>query len=750
MTRPSTAITVSWPDDTIRLRSVTGPIVQRREQAREARTGRVPERGCESTSSCHPRSMARRGRSTAPASRMPRPAAERDRGSGGRSPAIVRAMEDRAIAARWLGPDGLPRRVGPPEATRGRPAPTDGSATSCCSSSIRPSSRSAGRPTSRMSSPTAGRARATGHRGAARRARRRGDLPRAGPAGRLPDPAARRPRPAPAALRPRPRGGARRHVPRVRRRGRPARRAPGLLGGRRMARRRARSARSGSASSAGVAYHGIALNVDVDLADFDLIDPCGMPGLVSTSIAAELGRPERGGRPPTTSPAPRPCSRRPSPATWARRWTATCRPSPIPPPNARPSSGSPTPCRPEPDRRRGREPGPVRAPQGRDHRLVGRDGRRPHVRARAVRPRRPSQIEDRGDCFNCRIPAGDGIRLRTLKDFAFTVAGTEEEAHAREGSVAQVTLSDARAAGAWSTVVAPPQRAPAAARRRRSEVIEGLLQRCRDEIGAARRAARTQHLQVVQNWGAQAGARTNHLCFDLYDLPQIPHRIAEELGGAARFLIREGECPYCRLVREEVRRPDHLLYADDHAVAFAPYASRSPFEVWVVPRRHDADFSRASDADLAAAAEALRQVLGRLAASLDGPPYNLVLHTRPAPGGGRRDVPLALGDPPTAARDRRPRARDRPAGQPGLAGGRGRGAADGPGGGRDAGASDCDDAAGGGRRHTPSHCLSLRHRRSERNAPDRRAHPIDTNGARRGRRPVRARSADAPCPWGSP
>jgi lipoyl(octanoyl) transferase len=40
----------------------------------------------------------------------------------------------------------------------------------------------------------------------------------------------------------------------------------------------------------GVSYHGIALNIDVDLRDFDLIDPCGMPGLVSTSIAEELGR----------------------------------------------------------------------------------------------------------------------------------------------------------------------------------------------------------------------------------------------------------------------------------------------------------------------------------------------------------------------------------------------------------------------------------------------------------------------------
>jgi lipoyl(octanoyl) transferase len=40
----------------------------------------------------------------------------------------------------------------------------------------------------------------------------------------------------------------------------------------------------------GVTYHGIALNVNVDLADFDLIDPCGEPGARTTSIANELGR----------------------------------------------------------------------------------------------------------------------------------------------------------------------------------------------------------------------------------------------------------------------------------------------------------------------------------------------------------------------------------------------------------------------------------------------------------------------------
>jgi lipoyl(octanoyl) transferase len=55
----------------------------------------------------------------------------------------------------------------------------------------------------------------------------------------------------------------------------------------------------------GVSYHGVALNIDVDLRDFELIDPCGEPGLISTSIAEELGRTAE---PPTTAAVERAAS----------------------------------------------------------------------------------------------------------------------------------------------------------------------------------------------------------------------------------------------------------------------------------------------------------------------------------------------------------------------------------------------------------------------------------------------------------
>jgi UDPglucose--hexose-1-phosphate uridylyltransferase len=236
-------------------------------------------------------------------------------------------------------------------------------------------------------------------------------------------------------------------------------------------------------------------------------------------------------------------------------------------------------------------------------------------------------VDDGGHCQNCFEPPGEGVRLRTLKDYAFHVVGTEAEARQLDASLVQVALSKARASGAWRTAVAASgEHRPLHAVG--TDAIVDLLAVCRRAIVDARTAGQTEYLQVVQNWGAQAGARTNHLCLDMYDLPQVPHRVAEELGGAARFVIREGGCPWCRLVADEPSRSERLVHEDEASVAFAPYASRSPFEIWIVPRRHDADFARATDADLAATAESLRRVLALLA-GLDGPPYNLVLHTAP-------------------------------------------------------------------------------------------------------------------------
>ncbi len=53
----------------------------------------------------------------------------------------------------------------------------------------------------------------------------------------------------------------------------------------------------------GVSYHGIALNVTTDLADYELIDPCGLPDVDVTSVAREAGWPAAESAPSTESVA---------------------------------------------------------------------------------------------------------------------------------------------------------------------------------------------------------------------------------------------------------------------------------------------------------------------------------------------------------------------------------------------------------------------------------------------------------------
>ena len=60
-----------------------------------------------------------------------------------------------------------------------------------------------------------------------------------------------------------------------------------------------------------------------------------------------------------------------------------------------------------------------------------------------------------------------------------------------------------------------------------------------------------------------------------------------------------------------------------------PFASRFPFELWLVPKRHACDFGRMQPEELADLAYVFKQVLVRLKAMLNDPPYNVLLHTAP-------------------------------------------------------------------------------------------------------------------------
>lgn len=156
-----------------------------------------------------------------------------------------------------------------------------------------------------------------------------------------------------------------------------------------------------------------------------------------------------------------------------------------------------------------------------------------------------------------------------------------------------------------------------------------VLTAWRDRIADLRRDTRMTAALAFKNHGAKAGARLAHPHSQVVAMPRVPPRLDDELRGAERHHAATGRCVFCDLVAHEITAGARIVTTTPDCVALAPYASRSPFEVWLVPRRHAARFELASVSDLAAMAAVLREVLAQMDGQLGRPAFNAVLHTAP-------------------------------------------------------------------------------------------------------------------------
>jgi UDPglucose--hexose-1-phosphate uridylyltransferase len=143
----------------------------------------------------------------------------------------------------------------------------------------------------------------------------------------------------------------------------------------------------------------------------------------------------------------------------------------------------------------------------------------------------------------------------------------------------------------------------------------------------AHEAAGAGYVQLIVNEGGGAGASLEHTHAQLYALPFVPASVARERERAGAYAERTaGSSLLSDVLVEEVRRGERLVAIDDEAALVCPWASRSPFELRIVPRREAPSFA----ADTGGAAM-LKTAMRLLAERFEGPP-ELNLWVRTAPG----------------------------------------------------------------------------------------------------------------------
>jgi len=152
----------------------------------------------------------------------------------------------------------------------------------------------------------------------------------------------------------------------------------------------------------------------------------------------------------------------------------------------------------------------------------------------------------------------------------------------------------------------------------------------RERLLDLKKDRRFKYILIFKNHGSRAGASSiSHLHSHLIATPITPKRVKGMLAGTKRYFDYKERCLYCDILRQEMQLGKRVILENKSFLAWSPFAARFPFEVWIIPRRHSADYETISDGEVDDLSRLMKKLMGRLRRGLSDPAYNYMLHTGP-------------------------------------------------------------------------------------------------------------------------
>ncbi|MGE5398407.1 MAG: DUF4931 domain-containing protein [Chitinophagales bacterium] len=136
---------------------------------------------------------------------------------------------------------------------------------------------------------------------------------------------------------------------------------------------------------------------------------------------------------------------------------------------------------------------------------------------------------------------------------------------------------------------------------------------------------RIKYIQIYKNHGLFAGASLSHSHTQIAALPYVP----DQAEGLEAYQKETGHCLYCDIVRQDLEERGRLVLETSEFVVLCPYASRFPYETWIVPRKHCEDFGQISPEQIQELADISRRVVAGLIKLVPDLSYNLIVNTSP-------------------------------------------------------------------------------------------------------------------------
>lgn len=220
-------------------------------------------------------------------------------------------------------------------------------------------------------------------------------------------------------------------------------------------------------------------------------------------------------------------------------------------------------------------------------------------------------------------PNKPGWRVRVVPN-KFPALKIEGELHKRGEGIYDMMAG----VGAHEVIIETPRHCLSL-----TELDEGHIREVlwvyRDRLVDLKKDSRFVHGMLFKNVGAAAGASLEHTHSQLIVTPTVPISVWEEMTGSLEFFNYRGRCIYCDMIHQELGTHKRIVLDTPHFTAFCPFASRFPFETWILPKVHSSHFENIPKPSVDDLGTVLRAVLAKLETGLDSPAYNYIVHTTP-------------------------------------------------------------------------------------------------------------------------
>ena len=159
-------------------------------------------------------------------------------------------------------------------------------------------------------------------------------------------------------------------------------------------------------------------------------------------------------------------------------------------------------------------------------------------------------------------------------------------------------------------------------------IISMLCKRSTDLV----KDKRFKYILIFKNYGPAAGASLEHPHTQIIALPMVPKNALEEIHGAKEYFDYRERCIFCDMIRQETQEKERIILENKHFIAFCPFVSRFPFEIWIIPKKHNGHFCHMPQEEIPSLASILKDVVTKVRNVFASPAYNFIIHSSPVNG----------------------------------------------------------------------------------------------------------------------